>query len=74
MTRTTQDGWDTTKNSYRPDGGREVREDGTILDVAGWRDRNDWGVGGTKEVIGALDRIHDEMKITNKLLRKLLDE
>lgn len=50
--RTKADGWDTTKNSYRPDGGREARQDGTILDVAAWRDEIEAELDAQSIIIG----------------------
>lgn len=34
----TVDGWNTTPNAYEPKTGREVKEDGTLFDVPGWRE------------------------------------
>ena len=34
----TVDGWNTTPQAYEPKTGREVKEDGTLFDVPGWRE------------------------------------
>ena len=47
----TIDGWDSRKSLYRPDGGRELRSDGTILDVPAWRDEVSQKLTDTRAII-----------------------
>lgn len=63
-----------TERGFRPpDEGTELKADKSVLDVAAWREKNDWGQGGTKEVILLLRELLAEQKLTNQILMEAYD-
>ncbi len=52
-------GWDTDPVKFKPESGREVKDDGTTLDVPAWREAVQSSLEGTRTIISSVhSRVH----------------